>query len=146
MSAAVRIVAAFALSVTFLMGCNPTGSAEATVDRWLSALSDASGDRGWHLLSEWSQERYGSNQRAYEDDAAAVDWTQVEWSVWESYEDDGLATVLVEVQGAWEGTPEFLRTHGLVSIWCPDRGFIVYVPAPWVGDIGPGARVGATTC
>lgn len=68
--AAVLLVGA--LVIAGVVPITPGGSDR--IDRWLAALADPTGDRGWSLLAEDTRERaYGGDGAAYRADAGP--WT-----------------------------------------------------------------------
>jgi hypothetical protein len=140
----------FATSLV-LTACQVAFDGEAIVGNWLEAASGGAEDRGWSLLDSSSQGRYDGDRSTYIDDASAVDWDSFGYEIAGSFEDDGIWTVLVRVDGGWEAVPAFIREHQLVGIHCEDDqpvGFAAIVSQPaFAGpQLGAGADPSDIAC
>lgn len=64
---------------------------DGIVDRWLTAMAEPSGDRGWSLLSPEEQQRaYDGDAAAYLADVDAADWSRVAWAPASGHLHDGI--------------------------------------------------------
>lgn len=122
---------ALAIAILLLVGAGvvvgggaPTtaGSADELVNRWVQALAEPSGDRGWSQLSPETQlSVYGGDPQRYWADLDTVDWSSVVWAPAFGYVDDGrFYSGIVSLLSHPSTLPRVLVERGLVGPFCVD--------------------------
>lgn len=98
------------------------GSADESVDRWVQALAEPSGDRGWSLLSPETQVSvYSGDPERYRADLDTVEWSSVVWAPAFGYVDDGrFYSGSVSLLSHPSTLPRVLVERGLVGPFCID--------------------------
>ena len=151
LSALILAIAALIGTTRVAVDALPTseGSANALVARWLTAMADPAGDRGWSYLSvEAQQDIYGGDRNAYLADVRGVDWSAVSWEDPVGRIDDGVAYIGNVGLRSHPGTvPRFLLEKRLVGPSCVDDlpfGISVIMSVGWFTDPHPSAGAGPT--
>lgn len=132
--------------VIVVRGAPPSAeSADQLVDRWVHALAEPSGDRGWSLLSPETQlSVYGGDPQYYWADLRTVDWSSVVWAPAFGYVDDGrFYSGSVSLLSHPSTLPRILVERGLGGAFCIDDrpyGIHVAMVVGWFTD----PRIGAT--
>lgn len=120
---AIAILLVVGAGVVVVRGAPTTaGSADELVDRWVQALAEPSGDRGWSLLSPETQVSvYGGDPERYRADLDTVVWAPVVWAPAFGYVDDGrFYSGSVSLLSHPSTLPRVLVERGLVGPFCID--------------------------
>lgn len=120
---AIAILLVVGTGVVVLRGAPATaGSADEMVDRWVQALAEPSGDRGWSLLSPEAQlSVYSGDPERYWADLGTVEWSSVVWAPAFGYVDDGrFYSGSVSLLSHPSTLPGVLVERGLVGSFCID--------------------------
>jgi hypothetical protein len=91
---------------------NSDSEARERVTKYLTALVQDTGDRGWTLLEGSGQRQYGSEE-AYRSAMANADWTDFAWEFGESSRcDDGVCTFILRLPNGIDSAPDVAWSDG----------------------------------
>ena len=104
------------IAATIMTSCQSPATrledAKGIAQRYLTAVSTDTPDRGWSLLHPMAQEVYGPSER-YVATAAAIDWSDFRWrqvalEPGEVCDDGVICMIELEIEGGIGAIPQFL--------------------------------------